>query len=104
MPTLDIMSRKDAQRELSLTGKRGALMRQYMGYINQLEAGGAGKLTPGEGETATALRRRLGAAAQLLGKSLVVNRQGDAIFFWVESDGSAPRGRGRPRKTGAEAD
>ena len=38
MPTLDIMSRKDAQRELSLTGKRGALMRQYMGYINQ--AGG----------------------------------------------------------------
>ena len=89
MPTLDIMSRQDAQRELSLTGRRGALMRQYMGYINQLEAGRAGKLIPSEGETTTALRRRLGAAAQLLGKSLVVNRQGDAIFFWVAGDASA---------------
>ena len=99
MPTLDVMSRQDAQRELSLTGKRGALMRQYMGYINQLEAGGAGKLTPDEGETTTALRRRLGAAAQLLGKSLTFNRQRDAIFFWIADDASAPRRRGRPRKT-----
>ena len=33
MPTLDIMSRQDAQSELSLTGKRAALMRQHIGYI-----------------------------------------------------------------------
>ena len=101
MPPLDIMSRKYARRELSLIGQRGALMREYMGYINQLEAG---KLTPSEGEATTALRRRLGAAAQLLRKSLVVNRQGDAIFSWVEGDGSAPRQRGRTWKTGAGAD
>ena len=83
MPTLDIVSRRDAQLKLSLTGKRGALMRQCMGYIGQLEPSQAGKLTPDEGETTTALRRRLGAAADLLGKGLAVNRQGNVIFFWA---------------------
>ena len=99
MPKLELISLKDVQNELSLTGKRGAVMRQYMGYIGQLASGQAGKLTPDEGETTTALRHRLGAAAQLLGKSLTFNRQGDAIFFWIADDASAPRLRGRPRKT-----
>ena len=82
MPTLEIVSLQDAKRDLSLIGKRGAIVRPYMGYIDQLEAGQAGKLTPDEGETTAALRRRLGAAANLLGKKLVVNRQGNTVFFW----------------------
>ena len=102
MPTLEVVSIQDAQLELSLTGKRGALMRQYMDYIGQLEPGRAGKLIPDEGETTAALRRRLGAAAQLLGKNLVVNRQGDVVFFWEEGSGITRRRRGRPRKTVAE--
>ena len=77
-------------------------MRQYMDYIGQLENGQAGKLIPNAGETTAAIRRRLGAAAQLLGKSLVVNRQGDVVYFWKEGDGPAPRRRGRRRKTTAE--
>ena len=68
MPTLEVVSLKDAQLELSLTGKRGVMMRQYMDYINRLESGQAGKLIPDAGETTAAIRRRLGAAAQLLGK------------------------------------
>ena len=84
MPTFELISLKDVQLKLSLTGKRGALMRQYMGYIGQLEPGQAGKLTPDEGETTTTLRRHLGAAADPLGKGLVVNRQGNVIFFWAE--------------------
>ena len=104
MPTLEVVSLQDAQFELSLTGKRGAIMRQYMDYIGQLEAGQAGKLIPDAGETTAAIRRRLGAAAQLLGKNLVVNRQGDVVFFWEEGSGLAPRRRGRRRKTGAEAE
>ena len=95
VPTLEIVPLRDAQ----LTGRRGALMRQYMGYIDRLEAGQAGKLTPDEGETTAAIRRRLGAAAQLLGKSLVVNRQGNVVFFWLEGNGSASRRRGRRRST-----
>ena len=49
MPTLEVVSLKDAQLELSLTGKRGVMIRQYMDYIGQLEAGQAGKLIPGRG-------------------------------------------------------
>ena len=54
---------------------------------------------PDEGETTTALQRRLGAAAQLLGKNPVVNRQEGIVYFWLDGSGPAPRRRGRPRKT-----
>ena len=99
MPTLEVVSLRDAQLELSLTGKRGAIMRLYMDYIGQLETGQAGKLTPDAGETTAAIRRRLGAAAELLSKKLVVKRQGDIVFFWEETSASAPRRRTRRRKT-----
>ena len=102
MPTFEVVSLRDAQLELSLTGKRGAIMRQYMDFIGQLEPGQAGKLIPDAGETTAAIRRRLGAAAELLGKNLVVNRQGDVVFFWQEASASAPRRRSRRRKTNAE--
>ena len=104
MPTLEVVSLQDVQTELSLAGKRGAIMRQYMDYIGQLENGKAGKLIPDAGETTAAIRRRLGAAAQLLGKSLVVNRQGDVVYFWEEGGGPAPRRRGRHGKTTAETE
>ena len=101
MPTLELVSLQEARLELSLTGKRGVMMRQYMDYIGQLGTSQAGKLIHDEGETTAAIRRRLGAAAELLGKSLVVNRLGDVVYFWEESSGSAPRRRGRRRKTNA---
>ena len=101
MPTLEVVSMQEAKRELSLTGRRGAIIRQYIGYIDAL-GGQAGKLTPDEGETTAAVRRRLGAAAELLGKKLVVNRQGNTVFFWEEDAASAPRRRGRRKKSDAE--
>ncbi len=79
-------------------------MRQYMDYIGQLETRQAGKLIPDEGESTAAIRRRLGAAAQLLGKSLVVNRLGDVVYFWEESSGPGTRRRGRRRKTSTETE
>ena len=47
MPTLEVVSLQDAQLELSLTGKRGAIVRQYIDYIGRLESGQAGKLDAG---------------------------------------------------------
>ncbi len=87
-----------------MTGKRGVIVRQYMDYIGQLETGQAGKLIPDEGETTAAIRRRLGAAAQLLGKSLAVNRLGDVVYFWDEGSSSAPRRRYRRRKTSTKTE
>ena len=102
MPRLEVVSLQEVQLQLSLTGKRGVMMRQYMDYIGQVQRGQAGKLIPVDDETTAAIRRRLGKAAELLGKSLVVNRQGDVVYFWEEGSGSVPRGRGRRGRTSAE--
>ena len=101
MPTLELVSLREARLELSLKGKRGTLMRQYIDFISRLETGQAGKLTPDGGETTAALRRRLGAAAELLDKSLVINRQGNTVYFWEQEPGRAPRRRGRRRTADA---
>ena len=85
-------------------------MRQYLEYITQLKPGWAGKLTPEAGETTASVRRRLGAAAQLLRKNLVVKRQGNMIFFWEEVGGpptaSSPRQKqsGELARTGPRGD
>ena len=82
------------------TGKRAQLSREYASYIEQLREGAAGRLQASEGETVAAIRRRLGAAARLTGKNLVIRRTGEEVYFWVQTSKGAPvrRGRGRPRK------
>ena len=95
MPRFEYLSARDAHLELVLRGSRGEILREYMGYIEQIDPEHAGKLTAGEGESTAAVRRRLGAAAQLLGRSLVVTRDGRVVYFW-ESEEDRPRRRGRP--------
>ena len=99
MPDFELVPLDEARLQASLTGKRGAIMKEYLGYINQLRGGQAGKLRAGEGETTAAIRRRLGAAAQQAGKELAVRRIGDEVLFWEEAGRSAPRRRGRGRRT-----
>ena len=75
------------------------IIREYIGYIDRLSEGQAGKLVAAEGETTGAVRRRLGAAAKLAGKDLVIRRADGGVYFWTRSGPSkAPSRRGRPRK------
>lgn len=80
-------------RARSATGKRAALLQEYGGYIERVAPGEAGKLEIGEGKTTQAVRRRLNAAAEALGKRLEFRRTDNAVHFW-SSEG---RRRGRPR-------
>lgn len=96
MPQLDILPLEEAQMN-SATGKRAQILREYMSYIEQIPRGQAGKLSPGHGETLSAIRRRLGAAAKQLGTAITIKRTDDNIYFWV-SGTDAPRRRGRPPK------
>ena len=98
MPRFEFLSARDAHLELALRGSRGEILREYMGYIEQLGPEHAGKLTAEEGESTAAIRRRLGAAAQLLGRSLEVTRFGRAVYFW-EDEAVRPRRRGRPPRS-----
>ncbi len=99
MPKFQVVSVEEAMTR-SATGKRAEVIREYLGYIQQLKEGEAGKLQPGEGEKVTAVRRRLGIAAKAAGKELAIRRAGDEIYFWVKSpDKGRPKRRGRkPRK------
>ena len=93
MPTFEVVSLQQAKNQSELTGKRGTIILEYLAYIDRVEPGKAGKLSIKDGETSAAIKRRLGTAARHAGKTMVVKRVGDDIFFWPEE-----RRRGRPRK------
>ena len=94
VPSFERVSLDEAMIKTA-TGKRAERLREYTQYVQDIAPGGAGKLTPGEGETAIALRRRLNQAAKLAGRTLAIRRLGDEVYFWIEE---GPRRRGRPRK------
>ena len=98
MPDFELVPLDEAERNTQLIGKRGALMREYIGYIERLKDGHAGNLQGNEVETTAAIRRRLGSAAKYLGKELVVQRVGDQLYFWEEGSLGAPKSRRRRRK------
>ena len=98
MPTFEFLSARDAHIELTLRGSRGAVLREYMGYIEQLDPEHAGRLTAEEGESTATVRRRLGAAAQLLGKSLEVAGDGRVVYF-RECEEDRQHRRGGPRRS-----
>jgi len=82
MPTFRTIPIAEA-RANTATGKRAALLHEYMGYVQRVPPGEAGVLEAVEGETTQAVRRRLGAAAEVLGKQLVVRRVGEIVYFWT---------------------
>ena len=92
LPTFGTLPIGEA-RAKTATGKRAALLPEYVAYIQCVASGEAGVLEPGEGETTQAVRRRLTAAAAALGKELEVRRTDGAVYFWA---GEGWR-RGRPR-------
>ena len=96
MPTFDTLPLSEA-RANSATGQRAALLQEYMGYIQRVAPGKAGKLQPEAGETTQALRRRLTAAAEALGKELQVRRSANAVYFWMHRRPRAAAGPARTR-------
>lgn len=82
------------------TGWRARVVREYLGYLESLQPGQAGRLEATKGESIGAIRRRLGAAAKASGKNLTIKRTGSEVYFWL-SDEAPRRRRGRPRKTQA---
>ena len=98
MPSFEIIPMQEAELALTLSGARGAQLREYVEIVRQLEPGMAGRVTANEeGDTTAAIRRRLARAAELLNKNIVVNRQENTVYFWHDGDGPAPVRRRRRR-------
>lgn len=93
MPIFDQVSLQEAMLKTA-TGKTAQITQEYLGYIEQLPEGQAGRVQPGEDESVTTVRRRLGVAAKLSGKDITIKRQGNEVYFWVQQE---PRPR-RPRR------
>ena len=81
MPRFESMSRSEAEFQ-SASGPRAALMREYIGYIERVAAGEAGRLTAGPDESLAAIRRRLGAAARYLERDITIRQTEDALYYW----------------------
>ena len=94
MPQFETLPLEEAMLR-SATGRRAEITKEYLSYIEQLQEAQAGKLTVIEGETYPTLRRRLGTAAKLAAKDIVVRRAGDDLYFWAQ-----PQERPRPRRRG----
>ncbi len=73
--------------------KQAEALKEYLGYIEQLKRGEAGRLQASAGESIRAVRRRLGAAAKLTEKNLVIKRAGDDIYFWIKGARRGRRGK-----------
>ena len=67
------------------TSRTARITQEYLGYIEQLPEGQAGRLQPGEGESVATVRRRLGVAAKLSGQDITIKRQGNEVYFWVQA-------------------
>ncbi len=94
MPTFNQVPLQEAMMKTA-TGRRAQLAQEYLQYIQQLAEGQAGKLQASDDEKLSTVRRRLGDAARLAGKNLVIKRTGEDLYFWVE-----PAGEQRPRRRG----
>ena len=103
MPTFELVPMDEAILKTA-TGTRAELLKEYLGYVEQLEEGKAGQLSASKGESVAAVRRRLGKAARLAGKDIVVKRSGEELLFWIRPEKKDSRRskvgrRGRPKKS-----
>ena len=97
MPKLDIVPIEEAKAKSAPRGKRARILQEYLGYIDQLKSGQAGRLVAGAGETAATVRRRIGDTARAAGHKLTIRRAGDEVYFWTEGrrTGNGRRRRGK---------
>ena len=92
MPTFDILP-MDQTVGAFANSKQAEIAKEYLGYIDKLEAGQMGRLRPAEGETLLAVRKRLGVAAKLSGTRLEIRQMEGEVYFWL----LRPRRGRRPR-------
>ena len=64
--------------------KRYERMREAMSWIQKLEPGVVGRVSPEEGEHLLSLYYTLKRAARAAGRKIKVCKRGDMILFWEE--------------------
>jgi hypothetical protein len=86
MPEFTTVPVQEAQLR-TIPGRQGKFMNEYADYIQQLPQGQAGKLSIGENEKHTVIRRRLATTAKAMNVPLIIKRSGNDLYFWREDGG-----------------
>jgi len=94
MPEFTTVSVQEAQLR-TIPGRQGQFINQYAEYIQQLPHGQAGKLSVGEDEKHTAIRRRLATTAKAMHINLIIKRSGNDLYFWRENGDEQARSKRR---------
>jgi hypothetical protein len=97
MPEFTTLSVQEAQLR-TIPGRQGKFINEYADYIQQLPQGQAGKLSIGEDEKHTAIRRRLATTAKAMNITLIIKRSGNDLYFWREEREAEQPRRGRRRR------
>jgi hypothetical protein len=95
MPEFTTISVQEAQMR-TVPGRQGTFINEYADYIQHVPQGQAGKLTIGEEEKHTTVRRRLVTAAKAMSTPLIIKRSGNDLYFWRQDGGDEqPRSKRR---------
>jgi hypothetical protein len=81
MATFQVISREAAQR--LVMAPRRLTEAEYRQYVQSLGADTAGRIELTDGEHPLSVRARLKAAAKAEGKTIEIQRQGQALVFWL---------------------
>jgi hypothetical protein len=85
MATFQVIPLQEAQR-LVMAPRRLAET-EYREYVQSLDADTAGRIELTDGDRSISVRAKLKAAAKAAGKTLEIQRQGNALVFWLRDSG-----------------
>ena len=97
MPEFTTVPVQEAQVR-TIPGRQGKFINEFADYIRRVPKGQAGRLTIGEQEKHTTVRRQLVVAAKTINIPLTIKRSGNDIYFWSEGNDAIQPRRGRPRR------
>jgi hypothetical protein len=87
MATFQVVPLEQAQR-LVMAPRRIA-ENEYREYVRTLDANTAGRIELVDGDRPISVRARLKAAARAEGKTLEIQKHGNAVVFWLTEGGGA---------------
>ena len=86
MPEFTTVPVQEAQVR-TIPGRQGKFINEFADYIRRVPKGQAGRLTIGEQEKHTTVRRQLVVAAKTINIPLTIKRSGNDVYFWREGTG-----------------
>lgn len=83
MAEFTVIKESDAPRPSRQSGRLASRMREYEKYVDGVQSGKVGKLTPSRGETPRGIALRISRAGKRMNKSINTWVVDDVVYFQV---------------------